>query len=156
MLNKHMDALSKIDEELHSLLDMELGDLRDHMIEMFRGFSKEKAEARSQRIQITYLLERMQDLEKARNPQEPYGRQHYQKLLDEGLRAMDKALRKTDGDVQQIFTDSTQLESVTQPRMMLGAPLPQEDLQNKIVRAMGGDHGGIILPNNLRVIPGGE
>lgn len=105
--------ITSLDAQLQDKLNKDIHELRHSMIEMFKAASSDKDARRKERKMMVFILERLQDLEKDNEP--PYGREAYQKLIDEALRAMDQDIRQLGGFsdfvIEEVVTNIAKLDS---------------------------------------------
>ncbi len=107
MKNAFTDITS-ITSQLIDLLDHDIITLRNKMVAMFKSVSSDKANRRRERKCMVFMLEILQDLEKDRDA--PFGREEYQRLIDEGLKAIDQDIRQIAGfkdfEIEEVVTNS--------------------------------------------------
>lgn len=88
-------SLLELDEKLRALLLLPPEELRTKFVEMFRGVAAERHERRRNRINMVYLLERLSDLDKDRDP--PWGSMTVQKMIDSGHELLSADIKRTQG-----------------------------------------------------------
>lgn len=108
---EQIKALEDIDNALKQELEVEIDELQEALENMLSGLPPGKLGGDT-RDKTVYIIERLQKLERDRDPAEPYGREDYQTLFDAVLRVMEEGLGLDPYEVKESFARKQQVKQL--------------------------------------------